>query len=222
MSHSRRSLLGALGGMAALLPLSGWAKDSVDGFPQPNGSGMGLPPLTIWEEHTDLVLDGELVPVHHIHMNVFDGLDGTGGIAVLFDIPSDRQILDGGPQTALPANYVHHVRSRRIVLTLFEYNPQARCIVGEEVYDADTGEIFQKNPGDTLEERLGDVIKAARTSGVDAVPDFTKGYAVWVTQDGPGYEHPKHAMAYLPYKVSLDDMTTIVPIRMVKASVTRA
>jgi len=218
---TRRSL--ALGGLLTSLGalLGGIAVPRREALPNAyspvlSPDFLGLPEaLRIEEEWIEMELRGKLTLVHRIHMDVLDGVDRTGGIAILYDIPVGCRVWNH------PDGHPTMERQRRIILPLFEFDPVTNNVVGEEMYDADTGEVIRGGPQCTPEGRLEAVVVAAETAGFDIVHDVTKGRTIWITQDGPGFKYPKHAMAHVPYDVTLDDMAVIVPLRMVNATVIR-
>jgi hypothetical protein len=204
---TRRTLTlgGVLAGLGALVGLVPRAEAV------PAHSALSSSSLVMEDEMIEMVLRGKPTLVHRIHMRVLDGVDRTGGIAVLFDIPVGCRVW--GHPKGLPVMD----QERRIICPLFEYDEENRCIVGEEAQTT------------TIEERLEHVVIAAETSGFDIVPSnpepgvpaFTQGTTFWITQTGPGFEYPKHAIAYVPFDLTLNDMTLIVPLRMVRAEITR-
>mgnify|MGYP001560583034 CR=1 FL=1 len=184
----------------------GWdsmVKTVYDRLPAPEEKA---PPLDVREEFVEMTLDNERFLVHRIHMTVRDGQDKSGSILTMFDIPAGRAMQGNDGPTVTQ-------RPRRFVLPYFEWDPKTGWIVGEE------------EERTTLEERLACVVAAGKERGFDVVGPsvsggaaFANGHVLWITQDGPGYRFPSHAMGYVPYNVQLDDMHLAVPARMIRAT----
>jgi hypothetical protein len=210
---SRRSMFASLVGLVATLPFAGRAFGAV------KSSGrweewVGLPTDAMpVAPHIYLKTDGmiqvlikdEPVWVHRIEMEVHDEGD-KNALAVLFEIPVDRPIIVSSGDLSTPGGNLPGKTGKRhrVILPLFEYDAERKVIIGEEP------EVT------TLEDRLSQILDATKQHGFDMVSGFEGGHIIWLTQTGPGWEHPRHAMGCLPYEVTTDDMHLIAPMRMLR------
>lgn len=211
---SRRTFFGFLGGFLVVVPgLAVVGKAFGSGLPSGESPSLERPaPIRVKERVLDMVIGGEVHRVHKIDMVIEDGLDRYGGMAVIVETPKGDIEIDG---------HIYKGR-RRVILPLFEFDSETNNVVGEEQYDAKTGGVLRGGPDCTPEGRLAEVIKAVRTNGFDIWPTVTTGIPVWITQNGSKFEYPKHAMAFLPFKVNLDDIHFIAPMRMMRVEIDRA
>lgn len=106
-------------------------------------------------------------------------------------------ILDGADRSGGMGLLFGAPNDRRVVLPLFKHDPEA---------------------GDpSLEHRLLELRNTFRERGYDSnyVP-FEEEHLTWITQTGPAFDTPMHAMGCTPYELTLENMHLIAPVRMVR------
>lgn len=227
---SRRSVFGSLAAFVATLPFTRRAFGAVEDPRAIRGTGFGnpaddlAPPFLVREEWLDMDLDGKPTPVHCIHMQVDKSVDPGRGIVMMFNIPKGRKVLadpDGLQFPGDPDGVLFLPVNRRIIVPIYEFDVENGVVVGESRPGGIgpwTNQVYDYSSPQT---RLAEIIKAAETHGFSTSTGFTGGHVLWIIQNGPTYKRPKHGMVCLPYKVTLDDMEVIVPLRMTRASVIR-